>query len=66
MPWTISTEGLPLKKEIWSGSCLDGESGAVFTESFCFLLLCADREVAEDFFSSIGSLNSSYKSKVSR
>ena len=29
MPWTISTEGLPLKKEIWSGNCFEGESGAV-------------------------------------
>lgn len=28
MPWMISTEGLPLKKEMWSGSCLEGESGA--------------------------------------
>lgn len=28
MPWMISTEGFPLKKEIWSGSCLEGDSGA--------------------------------------
>lgn len=29
IPWMISTEGFPLKKEMWSGSCLEGESGAV-------------------------------------
>ena len=28
MPWMISTDGFPLKNEIWSGSCLEGESGA--------------------------------------
>lgn len=28
IPWMISTEGFPLKKEMWSGSCLEGESGA--------------------------------------
>lgn len=40
MPWTISTEGFPLKKEIWSGSCLEGDSGAVppSVPSFMFLL----------------------------
>lgn len=31
MPWTISTDGFPLKKEIWSGSCLEGESGVALT-----------------------------------
>lgn len=66
MPWTISTEGLPLKKEIWSGSCLDGDSGAGFTASLCSLLLCAETGAAEDFFSAVVSLNSSYKVKISR
>ncbi len=31
MPWTISTDGFPLKNEIWSGSCLEGESGVTLT-----------------------------------
>ena len=50
--WTVSTERFPLKKEIWSGSCLDGESGAAFTPSLLWpLLLGAMRDASEDFLS---------------
>lgn len=51
----ISTEGFPLKKEMWSGSCLEGESGAVPAASLLFwapavssvfILLCSDEALA--------------------
>jgi hypothetical protein len=45
---------------------LDGDSGAVFTDSLCSLLLCAETGAAEGFFSSTVSLTSSYKVKISR
>lgn len=56
IPWTISTDGFPLKNEIWSGSCLDGESGAAFTLSLlCSLLLCVVGDASEDFLASSSS-----------
>lgn len=51
----ISTEGFPLKKEMWSGSCLEGESGAVPAASLLFwapsvssvfMLFCCDETLA--------------------
>lgn len=49
MPWTISTEGFPLKKEMWSGSCLEGESGAAHVAS----LLSWDPSVAPALLASL-------------
>lgn len=54
-PWMISTEGFPLKKEMWSGSCLEGESGAEPAASLLFwapslspalTLFCSDETLA--------------------
>lgn len=45
----ISTEGFPLKKEMWSGSCLEGESGAVAAASLLssvFMLFCSGETLA--------------------
>lgn len=62
MPWTISTEGFPLKKEIWSGSCFEGESGAASRSllwSSCLFLSSADA-ASEDFLPSMAAFVSSF------